>query len=199
MLNTCVIDGCEKPVHGRGWCKAHYIRWERHGDPKGGGIARGSTQAFIDSAIQYDSDDCLLWPYSQNEHGYGKTTVEGKTVRAHRVVCTIAHGNPPTAKHQAAHSCGVKLCCNPAHLRWATRVENEADKLLHGTDQHGEKNHRVKLTARDVLEIRNSIGNLSQGQLAEKYGVSRQTICDVQLRKRWAWLDDAGSREAANV
>src|SRR5512139_3082348 len=29
----CSIDGCEAPVHGRGWCSRHYSRWERHGDP----------------------------------------------------------------------------------------------------------------------------------------------------------------------
>jgi hypothetical protein len=29
----CSIDGCEKPVAGRGWCWMHYERWLRHGDP----------------------------------------------------------------------------------------------------------------------------------------------------------------------
>jgi hypothetical protein len=32
---TCTIDGCERPLHNleHGWCKAHYLRWYRHGDP----------------------------------------------------------------------------------------------------------------------------------------------------------------------
>jgi hypothetical protein len=30
---TCSIDGCEKPVHGHGWCGMHYRRWSRWGDP----------------------------------------------------------------------------------------------------------------------------------------------------------------------
>ena len=29
---TCNIDGCDDPVHGRGWCRSHYMRWWRHGD-----------------------------------------------------------------------------------------------------------------------------------------------------------------------
>lgn len=31
--DPCAIDGCEKPVLGRGWCSMHYGRWRNHGDP----------------------------------------------------------------------------------------------------------------------------------------------------------------------
>lgn len=30
---TCSIEGCTSPVFARGWCSAHYARWQRHGDP----------------------------------------------------------------------------------------------------------------------------------------------------------------------
>lgn len=30
---TCSIAGCDKPTVGRGWCRKHYGRWHRHGDP----------------------------------------------------------------------------------------------------------------------------------------------------------------------
>lgn len=29
----CGIEGCTKPVLARGWCKTHYQRWSRTGDP----------------------------------------------------------------------------------------------------------------------------------------------------------------------
>lgn len=30
---TCSIDGCESTVCARGWCRKHYNRWHKHGDP----------------------------------------------------------------------------------------------------------------------------------------------------------------------
>lgn len=30
---TCVIDGCDKPRKGRGWCAMHYSKFQRFGDP----------------------------------------------------------------------------------------------------------------------------------------------------------------------
>lgn len=32
----CAIEGCEGPVRSRGWCRKHYDRWLRHGDPLAG-------------------------------------------------------------------------------------------------------------------------------------------------------------------
>lgn len=33
-MRECEIDGCEKPLRGRGMCGAHYMRWQRYGDPQ---------------------------------------------------------------------------------------------------------------------------------------------------------------------
>lgn len=32
----CTIRGCTGLCLARGWCEAHYRRWRRHGDPRGG-------------------------------------------------------------------------------------------------------------------------------------------------------------------
>src|ERR1700752_992967 len=29
----CSFPGCTKPMNSRGWCKTHYMRWRKHGDP----------------------------------------------------------------------------------------------------------------------------------------------------------------------
>ena len=33
MMGTCSILDCGRPERSRGWCKRHYERWRKHGDP----------------------------------------------------------------------------------------------------------------------------------------------------------------------
>lgn len=59
------------------------------------------------------------------------------------------------------------------NLKWGTSKENEADKVLHGTSQHGERNAQAKLTDTQASEIRRS---KARGcDLAIRYGVREST------------------------
>ena len=33
MPHTCIVPGCDKPQHSKGYCGAHYIRKWRYGNP----------------------------------------------------------------------------------------------------------------------------------------------------------------------
>jgi hypothetical protein len=186
----CSIDGCGKPACNiRGWCMAHYTRWIRHGNPLGGGTPNGEPLRYIrDVALAYDGDECLLWPFGKGGKGYGRIN-NGKGV--HRVVCTAAHGEPPSPEHEAAHSCGNPLCVAKAHLRWATVAENSADRLIHGTDNRGQRHAMSKLTESDVRQIRALRGKLRQKDIAAQFGVARPTVAEIHLRRTWSWLEDA--------
>lgn len=179
---ACKIPGCGKPRHARGLCPMHYQRERTGYEGKHEEIA-----AFVAKAVVYAGDECLLWPYAQS-WGYGVWKANG-FVRAHRHICRLAHGDPPTPQHHAAHACGNSLCVAPNHLRWATSKENQADKLSHGTVYNGERHHRAKLTEVDVRAIR-SQPERSLPELSRQYGVAKQTICDIRKRKNWAWLED---------
>lgn len=145
--------------------------------------------------VRRQTDGCIEWPRALR-NGYGTVNVNRSRVYVHILACTHAHGDRPTPTHEAAHSCGNKACMNPRHLRWATRAENEADKLAHGTHNRGERQGRSKLSERDVRQIRSEYGapGVSFATLAARYGVSRSAIQGVISRRAWAWLPE--EREA---
>ena len=111
--------------------------------------------------------------------------LNGKLEYAHRFMCQLVHGDPPTDKHQAAHSCGNGHlgCVNPKHLTWKTPEANQQDKREHGrayTD-----GGRYKLTPADVAEIRAMRGKKTQDEMAKMFGVSRRNIGAVLSGRSW--------------
>lgn len=115
----------------------HYKRFRKYGDPLGGGIFRGSNgeiSSFLATLLESNTDDCITWPFSRDDYGYGKMTRNGRTIAVHRYVCEIANG-PRPKDNDACHSCGNghEGCVNKKHLRWGTRMENVHDMIAHGT------------------------------------------------------------------
>jgi len=187
---TCVADGCDKAVLARGLCSKHYHRMHRHGDHTiTNRAATGELLAWIKANADHSADECLKWPFrSTNQQGYGVASYEGSTHNASNVMCRIAHGEPPTPLHEAAHSCGKghEGCVSPRHLRWATRSENHADKHIHGTMPVGEKSSSAKLTAEQVISIRD--GNESATIVAEKYSIGYAYVFQIRARGCWKHL-----------
>ena len=187
----CAVQGCGRFVQGRGYCTNHYSRMMNHGDPLGGKTPDGDAERFINEvAFLYDGDDCLKWPYNHNGKGYGTLPYEGRKQYVHRIVCEHFNGPPPTAKHEAAHSCGHGRdgCISGNHLSWKTPVENAADRIGHGTHGRGEMSASAKLTESDVHQIRSLKDKLLQRELADKFGVSRGAISNIHNRRTWDWL-----------
>lgn len=110
-------------------------------------------------------------------------------VYVHRVICIAVHGDAPTAAHEVAHSCGNSLCCNPAHVRWATAAENLLDRLQHGT--------LSTLSVAQIFEIREA-RSAPATELAERYGVDPSAIHGIRSGRKWRWLDETDARRAIN-
>src|SRR5262245_53947778 len=100
----CEIDGCSKIALARKWCKAHYLRWYRGGDPLGfGGTERGAAAKFYQETVLAHNDDaCLIWPFSDKGNGYAQLMHDGRPQVVSRMVCQEVYGPPPSDEHQAA-------------------------------------------------------------------------------------------------
>ncbi len=195
----CSIDGCDRPAKHRGWCKRHYRRWQRHGDPRGGrATSPGEPAAYFHEHVNDRGDECIEWPFATTgKMGYGHFTVDGEVKYVHVEACILAHGPRPPGK-QAAHRCGNPRCFRPSHVRWATQRENSADTLAHGTRLRGTQIHQSKLDERSVQLIRAARAFGFQGRVvAGWYGVDPSTVCDVIRGRNWSWLEDYWTPGAA--
>lgn len=183
-MRLCTVTGCDRKHYGKGFCRAHYLRNRKSGNPHGSGQAlRGQGQAFLEEAAQAQVDDCINWPFALTDQGYPSIWKDGAATGGHAEVCRMAHGERPEGKGHAAHSCGNRACVNPRHLRWATHSENMQDKKLHGTENHlrGDDHPNVKVPQASIPKIRKSA--LPSRRLAEKHGVSISLIQKIRSNK----------------
>ena len=111
-------------------------------------------------------------------------------MRVHVVVLTAFCGDRPFPEADAAHNDGDKLNCALTNLRWATKIDNQADIKRHGRRPCGEDVFGAKLSEAAVRAIRT---RLAEGEryrpLAEEYEVSASTIHLIKHGKIWGHVD----------
>ena len=122
---------------------------------------------------------CWLWQGSVDRYGYGTILND---LMAHRYSYELHKGQIPSGL-QVRHICDVRRCVNPGHLIVGTGQDNMNDMVKRGRSLTGERNHRAKLTAEAVSEIRAS--SLPVKELAVKFKVSWSLVYQVRSRKIW--------------
>lgn len=186
----CSVSDCGKPHFCRTWCRTHYGRWRRNGDPLSC-KERNVPLKWLNDAISSAGDDCLMWPFGRTGMGYGAVYPKGeRQVMAHRWVCEKVHGPAPKDKGWAAHSCagGHLGCVNPSHLRWATPKENGEDRVAHGNAPRGEGHTNAKLTEDQVIAIYRLKALVSYREAGRRFGVTNGAVSGIWNRRTWAWL-----------
>lgn len=124
----------------------------------------------------------------------GLGRIDGRSIfrLIHVLVCEAFHGRKPSSKHIVAHNDNNRQNNHKGNVRWATRKENSADQLAHGTATIGSRNGVSILTDEEVIEIRATLKeNPRRGivtELAIKYGMSHPAISHIKTGKTWKHL-----------
>lgn len=110
--------------------------------------------------------------------------------RVHKLMLEALIGKKPEGM-QARHLDGIKIHNTIDNLKWGTSKENHHDRLLHGTDNKGERHgHNTVLTENDVRKIRSLIesGKHTLKGIGEMFGVSVGAISRIKYGGTWSWL-----------
>lgn len=121
-----------------------------------------------------------------NELGYKVVNLGRGVVKfVNRLVCEAFHGSPFDGA-EAAHGDGDPANNAAENLRWATPVQNSADKVRHGTSSRGEKHRDAKLTESQVMEIRRRrhAGERNM-DVAAAFNISPQSVSHIVSGKKW--------------
>ena len=109
----------------------------------------------------------------------------------HRLVARAFLGEP-AADQVVCHNDGDPTNNRAENLRWDTASANQMDRVAHGTHSRGERHNMVKLTERQVHEIRALCDSRSmlQREVADLYGIGQSMVSLIALRRKWDWLPE---------
>lgn len=118
-MSVCSIQECDRAMQARGWCRVHYRRWIRHGDP---------TFTKWDPDWRFKNQtapqgDCIVWTGYLSDKGYAIIRNGGKPQLAHRFSYE-RHTGPIPSGMQVDHTCHNRACVKPQHLRLASNKQN---------------------------------------------------------------------------
>ncbi len=136
------------------------------------------------------ADACWLWQGGKSTAGYGVFRMRDKTFLAPRVSYTIAHGQIP-AGMLIRHTCDTPACVNPTHLLLGTDADNAMDKVRRGRvpDMRGERNPRARLTAVEVVAVRDlRQEGLTLAQIARLFDIGVTAISRIASRRTWGCI-----------
>jgi DNA-binding XRE family transcriptional regulator len=132
--------------------------------------------------------------YVRKHDGYPEATLmdrgNGRRLKrmVHLLVLEAFVGKCPEGL-EALHGPGGKLDASLANLSWGTRSKNTGeDRVRDHQSNRGERHGLTTITWADVLEIKRLLaeGKKYQYEIANQFGVSKQTITNIKTGATWA-------------
>lgn len=134
---------------------------------------------------------CLNWIGTLDAHGYGQVGWgRNNLLKCHRLVMEWSSGTTLVSTQKVLHGCDNPRCVEISHLRVGTQLENIADMNARGRHHKlfGENAPRAKITERDARFIRYHLYHLPRLVVAEKYGITRQSVSAIVTGRSWRYL-----------
>ena len=119
--------------------------------------------------------NCRVIDKKPGPGGYVRFLFEGKMLSAHRVVYEALR-EPLDPGDRVGHTCENNACFNPEHLHvvyaWQIKL--------------GPKDSGKRLTASQRLGVLTHLraGKLTQSEIASRYGVSTQTVYNINRKRK---------------
>jgi hypothetical protein len=152
-----------------------------------------------------NESNCWEWNGVINS-GSGQLSVKGKRILAHRFSLQLHIKRIIPKGTEVRHMCNNPICINPEHLKEGTHYENMQDMVrsnrqakgkflsekLTGIEHikaRGAGNSNVKLTEKQVIEIKTMKETISKKKLSDMYGVSSTQISRIHNGESWSYLN----------
>lgn len=109
-----------------------------------------------------------------------------KQFKLHRLILEAFVGPCPDGMEGCHSPDHTRTNCRLGNLRWGTKQDNADDRIAMGRTPKGSRHSRAKLSEGDIPEIFRLRSEGWSGQaIAEKFGMSGVTICNVLARRIW--------------
>lgn len=112
-----------------------------------------------------------------------------KTVKV-AILVALAFLGPRPQRRDVLHNDGDPSNDRLSNLRYGTKSANMQDMVNHGRGMHGTKCPFVKLSERDILEIRKLFGKYLLSEIAIMYGTSVPNLSAIKNGRTWKHLKE---------
>jgi len=170
LVRTCDAVACVAPEH-------HRVMSRRELPVFSPAVRERQFWSRVDTSRPAD---CWVWPTGKDRYGkpkYGRTSLHGVMMGAHRAAWTLTHGEIPSGM-LVCHRCDNPPCINPAHLFLGTPQDNSSDMAAKGRAFAGtglSSPHSV-LTSDQVSHVRRLYhGGVSAREVGELLGIDTMT------------------------